>query len=176
MHQCVTEFRAFRRGGEAAEPHSFSFSFLHVLKLRYHGQGDIFSLAFWILESKIHTSPLRRLLNWVYVCMLTGWITTKYDFHVQKPGLVILKLVRFRVCFQLSKNIVSRFELIWGSSITSSVLSAVVQAPTHRLAMCGESRFQAVPLSPGKHNTQRYVTRQGGELGDRYKHGMRLSI
>lgn len=82
MQQCAAEFGAFGRGGELAEPHSFSFYFLHILKITYHGQGDIFSLVFLILQSEIRTGPVIRSLNWVYACIPTGWITTKYDSHV----------------------------------------------------------------------------------------------
>lgn len=92
--------------------------------------------------------------------MLAGWITSKYDFHMWKENLLILKLSLFRVCFHLSKNI-GHCKLILGWSTTFSVPGAVVQGPTHQLAVCGESRFQAVPMSPGKHNTQCYVREVG---------------
>lgn len=72
-----------------------------------------------------------------------------------------LKLGLFRVCFHLSENVVSHWELFLSCSTTSSVPGAVVQGPMHQLAVCGESRFQPVPMSPGKHNTQCYVRKIG---------------
>lgn len=105
--------------------------------------------------------PLLHYLNWVYVCMLAGWVTSKCYFHLWKESLPILKVGLFRVCFHLSENVVSHYELILGWSTPPSVPGAVVQGPMHQLAMCGESRSQAVPMSPGKHKTQRYVRKVG---------------
>lgn len=70
--QCTTEFGAFRRRGELAELHAFSFSFLNVLKFTYHGQGGVFSLVFLIPGSKTSASPLVHSLNCLYVHLLAG--------------------------------------------------------------------------------------------------------
>lgn len=64
------------KGGELAELHCLSFSFLHVLKLTYHRWGETFSPVFLISGSKIHTSLLTcsLLIGHMYARYLPGLI------------------------------------------------------------------------------------------------------
>lgn len=142
---------AFPRGGELA----FLFFSTHFKIDIPQMRGHVFTCGSDFCIQNTYQSAYMLHLNWVYICQ----ISTRSDFCSEKLGLVIWNLGWFGICFSLSESCVSHFVLILGWSITSRVLSAVVQGSTHWLAMCRESKFQPVPLSPDKHNTQHYVTR-----------------